>query len=91
MDTEIDVQHIAKLAMLKFTDEEAAAFKSEFGVILKMVENLPEIPSDLALTDVSNQMTLREDEIIPSYPRDEMLENVPHAAAGCIVVPKTVE
>jgi len=28
---------------------------------------------------------------VPSYPRDEMLQNVPQAVAGCIVVPKTVE
>ena len=27
---EFDVQRIAKLAMLKFTDEEAAAFEKEF-------------------------------------------------------------
>ena len=38
-----------------------------------------------------NVMELREDAVVPSYPRDEMLQNVPQAVAGCIVVPKTVE
>ncbi len=88
---EFDVKHIAKLAMLKFTDEEAAAFEKEFASIVGMVEKLPELESASTLLDESNTMELREDEVIPSYPRDEMLKNVPHSVAGCIVVPKTVE
>lgn len=86
-----DVQHIAKLAMLKFTDEEAAEFEKEFESIVGMVENLPEIDSKGALLDPSNQMELREDVVVPSMPRNELLGNVPHLVAGCVVVPKTVE
>ena len=74
---DFDVKHIAKLAMLQFTDEEAAEFEKEFASIVGMVENLPELESEGTVT--------------PSYPRDEMLKNAPHAVAGCIVVPKTVE
>lgn len=87
----IDVKHIAKLSMLQFTDEEAQAFEKEFVEIVKMVEHLPEIESAATLLEPGNTMELREDEVVPSYPREEMLQNVPHAAAGCIVVPKTVE
>ena len=65
-----DVQHIAKLAMLKFTDEEAAEFEKEFESIVGMVENLPEIDSKGALLDPSNQMELREDVVVPSMPRN---------------------
>ena len=86
-----DVQHIAKLAMLKFTDEEAAEFEKEFESIVGMVENLPEIDSKGALLDPSNQMELSEDVVVPSMPRNELLSNVPHLVAGCVVVPKTVE
>ncbi len=88
---EFDVQHIAKLAMLKFTDEEAAAFEKEFASIVGMVENLPEMESKGALLDPDNQMELREDVVVPSMPRDELLSNVPRLVAGCVVVPKTVE
>ena len=56
-----------------------------------MVENLPEIPSAATLLEPGNVMELREDAVVPSYPRDEMLQHVPQAVAGCIVVPKTVE
>lgn len=86
-----DVQHIAKLAMLKFTDEEAKAFEKEFASIVGMVENLPEMESKGALLDPDNQMELREDVVVPSMPRDELLSNVPRLVAGCVVVPKTVE
>ncbi len=88
---EFDVKHIAKLAMLQFTAEEAAAFEKEFAQIVKMVENLPEMESAVTLLEPENQMELREDAVIPSYPREEILQNVPHAVAGCIVVPKTVD
>ncbi|MEF9968949.1 MAG: Asp-tRNA(Asn)/Glu-tRNA(Gln) amidotransferase subunit GatC [Ruthenibacterium sp.] len=86
-----DVKHIAKLAMLQFTDDEIAAFEAEFEQIIAMVDHLPDIESAKTLLDTGNEMELREDVIVPSYPRDEMLQNVPHTIAGCIVVPKTVE
>lgn len=87
---DIDVKHIAKLARLSVNENEVAALEKEMGDILAMVENLPPLESKQALIDVNNTMQLREDEVVPSYPRDEMLKNVPQTAAGCIVVPKTV-
>ena len=39
---------------------------------------------------VEDTMTLREDVVEPSLPRDEVLKNAPQVAAGCVVVPKTV-
>ena len=42
---EIDVRHIAKLAMLKIPEEQVEAFEKELSGIVAMVENLPEIPS----------------------------------------------
>lgn len=88
---EFDVQRIAKLAMLQFTGEEAAAFEKEFAAIVGMVENLPELDSAGTLLDENNTMEMREDVVVPSLPRNELMKNVPHAIAGCVVVPKTVE
>lgn len=88
---EIDVRHIAKLAMLRLPEEQIESFEKEFSSIVAMVENLPELESADTLLEPDNQMYLREDEVVPSYPRDAMLQNVPKAVAGCIVVPKTVE
>ncbi len=88
---EIDVRHIAKLAMLRFSDDEVSEFEKEFEGIVKMVENLPDIESASTLLEADNLMTLREDEVVLSYPRDELMQNVPVKSNGSIVVPKTVD
>lgn len=87
---DIDVKHIAKLAKLYIPDEEVPAMEAEMASILHMVEHLPQLDDEGALLDPDDRMELREDEILPSYPRDEILSNVPKAIAGCIVVPKTM-
>lgn len=88
---DINVKHIAKLAMLDIPQEGLAKIEKEMQDILNMVENLPPIESADSLIDKNNLMQLREDKIIPSYSREEMLQNAPRAVAGCLVVPKTVE
>lgn len=87
----IDVKHIAKLAMLNIPSENLATMEKEMQSILNLVENLPPIESSYNLLDENNLMQLRDDVIIPSSPREEMLQNAPRSVAGCIVVPKTVE
>lgn len=87
---EIDVKHIAQLAKLKIPDEEVPAMEAEMTSIIHMVEDLPPLSDEGALIDPDDRMELREDVVVPSYPRDEMLQNVPKAVAGCIVVPKSM-
>lgn len=87
----MDVKKVAKLARLRIPDDKVAKMEADMEEIVRMVENLPDLSSKDALIDLNNTMELREDKIEPSYPRDEMLQNAPHAVAGCIVVPKTVE
>jgi aspartyl-tRNA(Asn)/glutamyl-tRNA(Gln) amidotransferase subunit C len=87
----MDVKRVAKLARLCIPEEKVAKMEADMNDILRMVENLPDLSSADALIDVNNTMELREDVIVPSYPRDEMLKNAPKAVAGCIVVPKTVD
>ncbi len=88
---EINIKHIAKLAKLSIPEDKISKFETEMEDIIKMVENLPEITSESALVDVNNTMELREDVVIPSSPRDEMIMNAPQTAAGCILIPKVVE
>ena len=87
----MDVKRVAKLARLRIPEEKVAKMESDMEDIVRLVENLPDLSDKNALIDVANTMELREDEIIPSYPRDEILRNAPKAVAGCIVVPKTVD
>ena len=88
---EIDVRHIAKLAKLQIPEDKMAQFERELSDIVGMVEKLPALTGDGSLLDETNTMQLREDVVKPSFPREEMLKNAPQSAAGCFVVPKTVE
>lgn len=87
----INVDHIAKLSKLCFSGEEKIKIEKELSSMINMVEKLPETNVNLNEADASEIMQLREDKVLPSMPRDELLKNAPEVKAGCIVVPKTVE
>ena len=88
---EIDIKHIAKLAKLSIPDDKVEKFQKEMSGIIDMVEQLPDISLDGALLDPEDTMELREDEVKPSSPRDEMLANAPRTPAGCLLIPKVVD
>lgn len=88
---EIDVRRIAKLAMLEIPEEEVESFQKQFSAIVAMVDHLPEVEGEETPWEPAGRMQLREDVVVPSFPRDALLENAPRTAAGCIVVPRTVE
>ena len=94
---EIDVRHIAQLAMLQLPEDQVEAMKQEFASFIAMAEYLPDVESDCepgnvdAPLESEDRMSLREDVVVPSYPREAMLQNAPETAAGCIALPKTLE
>ncbi len=87
---EIDIKKIAKLSRLAIEPERVEKFQKDMQNIIEMVERLPEMGAGDLSPKVEDAMTLREDEIAPSLPREEVLKNAPQTAAGCVVVPKTV-
>lgn len=86
----IDVKHIARLSRLHIEEEKLEKFQREMQGMVDMVEKLPELDGALTV-DPANRMELRPDEIQPSLRREKLLANAPQTAAGCVVVPKTVE
>ena len=87
---EIDIKKIAKLSRLAIEPEREEKFQKDMQNIIEMVERLPEMETGDLARKVEDTMTLREDMVEPSLPRDEVLKNAPQVAAGCVVVPKTV-
>ena len=87
---EIDVMHIAKLAKLRFSDDESAMLEEQMGGIIAMIGNLPEIEGEPAYT-ISGITQLRADKPAQELSRDELLANAPAKQAGCFVVPKTLK
>lgn len=87
----IDIRHIAKLSRLSIEEDKLERFQREMENIVAMVERLPAVEDQTLAVDPADRMELRRDEIRPSLRREALLRNAPQSAAGCIVVPKTVE
>ena len=86
------LHHVASLARLKFTDEELKNLNLE--AIIEFADKLSEIDTEKEaitnyISDIHN--VFREDEVKPSFDRDDILKNAPAKARGCVLVPKVVE
>ncbi len=94
MPVEIDIAHVARLARLDLSDEELEAYKSQLSVILDhaaRVQTLdaephPENAHPLGLSNI-----FRDDVVLPSLDRDEVLASAPETADGYFVVPPAME
>ena len=90
MITTEDIEYVAKLAKLKLSDSEKEMLTGQMSDIVEFANNISKLDTDGVeptnhILDVKN--VFREDEVIPSYSRDEILKNAPAKEAGCIVVP----
>ena len=86
------VKHVANLARLAITDEEAVKFSKQLDAIITFAEQLNEIDTENVeptyhVLDMKN--VLREDKPQKGLPQDEVLKNVPDHEDGQIKVPAT--
>jgi aspartyl-tRNA(Asn)/glutamyl-tRNA(Gln) amidotransferase subunit C len=84
------VLHVARLARLRLTEEEAALMQSELSSILDHIENISALDLDGVeptshVVEIEN--VLRPDEPRPSWPRERMLEQAPDPGDGGFRVP----
>ena len=89
-----EVRHIAKLARLRFTETEEAAFAETLSQILNYVEQLQTVDtSDVEPTThaVALDMHFRPDVVGPVLGREAALQNAPATVDGQFSVPKIVE
>jgi aspartyl-tRNA(Asn)/glutamyl-tRNA(Gln) amidotransferase subunit C len=88
-----DVEHIAKLAKLEFSEDEKAKFTEQFNEILAFMEKLNELDTSKVepLSHVIElQNVFREDEVKPSIPTEEALKNAPVKTEKFFKVPKVI-
>ena len=88
-----DVEHIAKLARLEFTEAEKEKFTHQLNQILAYIEKLNEL--DTTNVEPLSQVielknVFREDEVKSSYPREDMLKNAPSKTEKFFKVPKVI-
>jgi len=89
-----DVEHIAKLARLKLTEEEKQRFQKELGKIIEYFDQLKKLSTEGVPPTthvVALENVLREDVIKPSLPVEEALANAPDRKGNYFRVPKVVE
>lgn len=88
------VKHVADLARLAITDEEAEMFTKQLDAIITFAEQLNEldtenVPPTSHVLDMKNVM--REDVPEPGLPREEVLKNAPDQQGGQFRVPAILE
>lgn len=82
--TRAQVQHIAELAKLKLTEDEIARMTEQLSAILDYAARLQEldteaIPPTASVVPLRNVM--RDDVVMPSMPREDVLANAPDKSA----------
>lgn len=88
-----DVEHIAKLAKLEFSEDEKAKFTEQFNEILTFMEKLNELDTSKVepLSHVIElQNVFREDVVKPSVSTEEALKNAPVKNDKFFKVPKVI-
>ncbi|RKY76341.1 Asp-tRNA(Asn)/Glu-tRNA(Gln) amidotransferase GatCAB subunit C [candidate division KSB1 bacterium] len=88
-----EVEHIAQLAKLKFSEEEKKKFTTQLAKIIQYVEKLNEldtedVPPTYHVLDIKNVM--RSDVTKPWLTQEEALKNAPRRKDGFFSVPKVI-
>ncbi|WP_252313973.1 Asp-tRNA(Asn)/Glu-tRNA(Gln) amidotransferase subunit GatC [Sinobaca sp. H24] len=92
--TKEQVTHVAHLARLSVSEEEAERFTEQLDKIIEFAEQLNEVDTDHIsptshVLDIHN--VLREDKTAPSLDREEALRNAPDQENGQVKVPSVLE
>jgi aspartyl-tRNA(Asn)/glutamyl-tRNA(Gln) amidotransferase subunit C len=90
----LDVQHVARLASLSLTDDEARRFEAELAAIVAYVAQLEELDTkDVPPTAHGRleRMPLRADELRPCLSHEEALAQAPAVEGDGFAVPTFVE
>ncbi len=90
MVTREDVLKIARLAKLSVPEEELDALTQAMGEIITFADTINAADSSAVEFDNINRLenAFREDEVIPSYPREAILANVDGGEDGFFPVRK---
>ncbi|RJR18908.1 MAG: Asp-tRNA(Asn)/Glu-tRNA(Gln) amidotransferase subunit GatC [Nitrospiraceae bacterium] len=90
----MEIGHVALLARLKLTDDEAELFSRQVGSIIEYIDKLNELDvKDIEPTAHVLQVRniFREDKSRPSLPREKALQNAPESNDNFYRVPRIIE
>ncbi len=88
-----DVEHVALLARLRLSDDEAEVYTKQLSQILEHAGKISELDtSDFEPTShpLPVKNVYREDEVRVSLSKDDVLLNAPERESGAFKVPKII-
>ena len=88
-----NVEYVAKLSRLEFTEADKEKFTHQLNDILTYVEKLNQLDTTNVeplshVVEMTN--VLREDDVKPSLPQEEALKNAPERTTKYFKVPKVI-
>ena len=89
-----DLEYAAWLVKIDLSEDEKQAMIQRAEKVLAFADTLGEADTNNVEPTArvfEEYNVLRDDVIVPSYARDELIKNAPAKQAGCFSVPKTVE
>jgi len=92
--TRSDVEHVAQLARLRFSEDQLALFTEQLDTLLSYFDKLQEVDTtgiEPSTHAVSMCNAFREDQVRLSSPEDDALKYAPASERGCFKVPKIIE
>ena len=92
--TKQEIEHLAKLSRLDFSEQELATFTVEFESVLNQMALINKTDTsgvDLKSTPISAEKELRADTIGVSLEQSDVVSNASHEMEGAFLVPATVE
>lgn len=92
--TDAQVEYVAALAKLSLDEEQKKRLTKEMESIIAFADKLSELDTEGVIPSahsIAVENVFREDEIKPSYDREDILLNAPTQNSGCFSVPKVVE
>ncbi|MDZ4404155.1 Asp-tRNA(Asn)/Glu-tRNA(Gln) amidotransferase subunit GatC [Prosthecobacter sp.] len=91
---QIDIHHVAKLARLSLTDDEAKRYESQLDGILTYIDTLTRYNLD-GVEPTAHAMpvfdVLRADEARPGFTQEQALSNAPKRTADQFQISKVIE
>jgi aspartyl-tRNA(Asn)/glutamyl-tRNA(Gln) amidotransferase subunit C len=93
-DPKIDIEHVARLARLDLSEAEKERMRAQLDAILTYIHKLRQLDTD-GIEPTSHAIpmvnVMREDDLRPCLPREEMLANAPEREGDFVRVPKIIE
>lgn len=92
--TKKDVEYVADLARLNFTEEEKEDLVGDLNSVLGYIDKLNELDTenvDIVVNPYYIENKFREDEVEASMPLEQVIENAPAHLEEYVLVPKVIE